>query len=72
MMHDGLYHDDRTIYNDTEVYGAQAHQVGTYSKKLHHAQGKEQGERNGSGHNQPCTQVAQEKHQDKDNNQGTL
>ena len=41
MMHDGLYHDDRTIYNDTEVYGAQAHQVGTYSKELHHAQGKE-------------------------------
>ena len=61
--------DNRPIHNQPEVNSSQAHQVARYAKKVHQRNGKKHGQRNNRSHNKPCTQIAQQQYQNKNNNQ---
>ena len=72
LVNDPLHHDDRTIHDQAEVYGSQAHQVGRDAEQVHHRKGEEHGERDHRSDNEPCPVVAEEDHQDEDHDQASF
>src|SRR5690606_2522058 len=50
----------RSIDDNPEVDGAEAHQVGIHIKKVHHAEGKEQTEWNYGGNHQSGSHISEQ------------
>ena len=72
LMQYGFHNYHRTIYNQPEIQCAEAHQVSRHLEQVHHNNGEKHGERNDRGHNHPGTEVAQEQHENENNNQRTF
>ena len=71
-MKDGLHDDHRPIDHQAKIYGPQTHQIRRDPKELHHAQGKHHRQGNDRSHDEPAPPVAQEKDQNKDDDQAAL
>ena len=67
-----FYDDHGTIYDQSEIQGAQAHQISGNTQRIHHAYGEHHREWDHGGDDQSCPQVPQKENQHKDHDQRAL
>ena len=72
MGQDAFQDDDGAVHHDTEVDGAEAHQVGRHVEDAHQDEGEEHGQRDDRSHNQAGTHVAQEDNQYQEHDDGSF
>ena len=72
MREDTLDDDDRTVDDDTEVDGAEAHQIGRDTEYAHENEGEEHRKRNDRGDDQAGAGVAEEYYEDDEDDDGAL
>ena len=69
-MYGSLHDNHGSVYNDAEVNGTQAHQVGPNPGKLHQNKGKKQGEGNDRGRQDAPAQASEQNNEHEHNYEG--
>ena len=71
--HDNTLHNDHgTVDDDAEVDGTQTHEVGPYTEDTHEDKSEEQRQGYNGGCDDTTAHAAQEKHENEDDDEGTL
>ena len=72
VCQDTFQYDNGTIYHNTEVDGAEAHQIGGYVEKTHHDECEKHSQRDDRSYNQPGTDVAQKDNKYEEDDDGSF